>query len=413
MKVAVIGGGASGLVCAVALKKSDIRNEVNVTVFEGRDRVGKKILATGNGRCNLMNSNFSTSFYSHPDFVLPATDKYNVDSNLAFFADMGLYTRQDSEGRIYPLSNQATSVLDILRYECNCYKVDIVCDTPVISIDNKNGFYYINGKKQEFDAIVLACGGPAGVKGYTSYDLLRSLGHKVEPPVPSLTKLCVKEKTFCKKLKGIRCKVNLTLKKNGKFISEESGEVLFTDYGLSGIAIMQLSAHVARDRKAKVSDFAVKADFIPEMDFDDISHALKRLIMCRQGVKNEELLCGFLPKRLGEEIIKSVGIPTDMYSQKLTGSQISSIASTCKGFIFNATELMGLSEAQVTVGGAVLSEFDSHTMESKKHRGLYCCGEMLDIDGLCGGYNLMWAISGARLCAESIIRKVNSNDKNK
>ncbi len=405
MRVAVIGGGASGLVCAIALKKSDKSDKISVTVFESNERVGKKLLATGNGRCNIMNSDFAPGFYSSPSFVVPATDKFDVRSNLDFLENLGLYTREDSEGRIYPMSNQASGVLDVLRLECDTLGIRIVCGTPVKSIEKRKGKYIIS-EHTSFDAVVLACGSPACVKNYFSYDLLCSLGHSVVTPRPSLTKIGVAESNICKRLKGIRCKVRLTLKNRGKYVSEEKGELLFTDYGLSGIAIMQLSAFIARDRRSSVTDFAVKVDFVPEMNFDDLSSAVEKLIVSRKNAKAEELLWGIMPKRLGEELVKSCGIPLGFSAGKLTKSQVKNLVSACKGFVFNVKELKGFADAQVASGGASLSEFDPFTLESEIHKGLYCCGEMLDVDGLCGGYNLMWAISGARLCAESIARKV-------
>lgn len=398
MKVAIIGGGASGLTCAAAICRGN--NNISVTVFEEKERVGKKILATGNGRCNMMNLNCSAEFFSNPEFVTPVLKKFNTADNLRFFADMGLYTRSDDEGRVYPMSNQASSVLDVLRTQCDASGVTTKCNSAVKEIKKVNGGFVVADEK--FDKVVLCCGSKAAVKGFLGYDILKSLGHSVISPRPSLTKICVKESKFTKSLKGVRCKTKVTLSKKGVFVAKEKGEILFSEYGVSGIAVMQLSAYIARNRVSDFSDYTIKADFVPDMDIKELEKNIYSLITGRKSIKNEFLLCGFIPKKLGEMLLKSLGIDLGAEIGTLSKKQVSDIVSAVKGFSFHVTDLKGFDEAQVVSGGADTREFNPYTLESKKMKGFYCCGEILDIDGLCGGYNLTWAWSSARACAESI-----------
>ena len=398
MKIAIIGGGASGLACAIECGRKAERNKKNVsiTVYEGADRVGKKLLVTGNGRCNMMNEN-ELPYFGGSEFARFALEKYNVESNLSFFASMGLYTRSDSEGRIYPLGNQASGVLDVLRFECERLGVRFICSRTVTAVKKNGTVFDVCGER--YDKVVFACGGKAGVKGYQSYDLLKNLGHGVIPPVPALTKINVRDTKFTKQLKGIRHKGTLNLYIDGKKIASESGEVQFADYGLSGICVMQLSSYIARERS---NDIKITLDTVPDFSYGELEGAVGR-ICAVGGLACENLLTGFMPKKLGGIILKSCGVSLADKAEALSEKQIKYIVSAAKKLTFEVDSLRSFEDAQVTAGGADTRQFSSKTMGSKKVRGLYCIGEMLDVDGFCGGYNLMWAWSSGRLCGDSLI----------
>lgn len=404
MKIAIIGAGASGLVCGIATAQNAVKNnlKVNITIFESKDKIGRKILATGNGRCNLMNLNEGSCYFDKSGFSGYALERYTVRSNLDFFAGLGLYTRSDEEGRIYPLSNQASSVLDALRFACSRLGVNIICDSSVEKIKATTKGFVLNGKGF-FDAVVLACGGRAGVKNFNGYELLNQLGHSVTDIKPSLTKLEVKDKKFTKQLKGIRQKGSFSVFEADRFLAKEKGEILFTDYGLSGIAIMQLSAYAVRAKK--ITDIKIKADFVPELSYADLFNAIKVFVVANPQEKNENLLSGFVAKKLGEAILKTLGISLSGAFSSLTDKEIEAITSALKKYCFEINAARGFEDAQVTAGGADCRSFNSRTTESKIIENLYCIGELLDVDGLCGGYNLHWAWSSGRLCAESIINK--------
>lgn len=402
MKIAVIGGGASGLACAISAARKAVYNGKNckITVFEVKDRVGKKILATGNGRCNMLNRDESPFYFSENNFHLFAIKKFNCESNIEFFRSIGLYVKTDEEGRIYPLSNQATSVLDALRLECGRLGIKFEVSYEVSSISKKDKGFIINDTRY-FDKVVLACGGMAAVKNFNGYCLLSQLGHRVTRVSPSLTKLNVCDTKYVKQLQGIRHKVKLTLTVDGKYITEESGELLFTKYGLSGIAVMQLSAFITRLNNNEKA--VVCADYIPTFSFNGLVEAISSIIAHDKNMKAENLLSGFMPKKLGETVIRSLDIDLNDKVGRLTEKDIKDIAGRAKRFSFSIDSVRPFEDAQVTAGGADTGYFSDKTMESLLHKGLYAIGEVLDVDGLCGGYNLMWAWSSGRLCGESLI----------
>ncbi len=404
MKIAIIGGGASGLITAVAAMENAHKKEISceITVFEAQERVGKKILATGNGRCNMLNTDKNPFYFSENGFHKYAVKRYNAESHLEFFSALGLFTRTDGEGRVYPLSNQATTVLDILRLECENWRITTVTDCEITSVKKEKGGFLLNGSMR-FDKVVLACGGKAAVKRFNGYELLAQLGHRVTKVSPSLTKLNVKDTTLVKQLQGIRHKVRLTLEVGNKSIAEESGELLLAKYGLSGIAVMQLSSYITRLSK-KDGKAVIYADFVPGHDRKFISQSAELLIERNQEIEVGNLLIGFMPKKLGEAVIKGLGYDIKAKAVKLNRSDLSVIAQAVKSYAFEIESVRSFEDAQVTAGGADTKYFDEKTMESKLHKGFYAVGEVLDVDGLCGGYNLMWAWSSGRLCAENIIK---------
>ena len=402
MKIAIVGGGASGLCCAIAAGRKSAGKNAEITIYEAKDRVGKKILATGNGRCNMFNISAKADDYSSPDFVRDILSRYDADAVRLFFESLGLYTRADEEGRAYPLSNQATSVLDVLRLECEHLKIKTLCECEITNIRKQGkGFVLSDGKI--YDKVVLACGGKAVAKNFGGYELLKDTGHTVTKLMPALTKLTVKDNTYTKQLKGIRHKANLKLYIDGKKITEEDGELLFADYGLSGIAVMQLSSFVARHFRASKTLPVVECDFVPSISFGELCDSLEKICLYNKDIKAENLLTGFMPKKLGEAVIKSVGLSVNSTAHELSAEDIKNIACACKSFKFEISALRPFDDAQVTSGGADLRDFDSNTLESKKVKNLYCCGELLDIDGPCGGYNLLWAFACGLAVGESLI----------
>ena len=400
MRVAIIGGGASGLVCACVLAKS---GNIDVTVFEKNERVGKKLLSTGNGRCNMTNLSASPSdYFEAAEFVSRALEKYSPKSNIAFFESLGLFSKADSEGRVYPLSNQASSVLDSLRFECERLGVRFACSCEVKKVQKKGGVFLVNDTAH-FEKVVFACGSRSAVKDFGSYALLTSFGHTITKTAPALVRLTTDDRV-ANQLKGIRASVSMTLRSGGKKVAHSSGELQFAEGSLSGIVSMELSSFVSRLSLAGEKDFSVDADFVPSFSFDELLGVLSELSR-RDGLKSENLLSGFMPKKLGICLLKRAGVSPESAMNSLSQKQLREIAALCKKCSFKITGVGSFSQSQVTVGGIKRGEFDPKTLESKKCRGLYCCGEMLDVDGKCGGYNLQWVFSGARLCAESIIRE--------
>ncbi len=398
VRVAIIGGGAAGLICAASLA---VNKNTDVTVFEKNDRVGKKLLSTGNGRCNMTNINATPmDYFGAAEFVSSAFESFSPKSVVEYFEKIGLFSRSDSEGRVYPLSNQAAGVLDALRFECERLKVKFVCCCEITEVKRRREGFVLNGEYC-FDRVVFACGGPAGVREYNSFALLSSLGHSVKKTAPSLVRLMTDD-PMTKQLKGIRAVVSMSLYSDENRVATESGELLFSDFSLSGIISMQLSSYVSRLKLSGKKRFRVSVDFVPDVSKKRFFELLSSLA-AREKIKSENLLSGFMPRKLGACLLKKVGLSPETEASSLSAAQIEKIAEVCKNCKITVTGVGSLSQAQVTIGGVNTDEFDFETLESKIVRGVYCCGEMLDVDGKCGGYNLQWAFSSGLLCAESIV----------
>ncbi|MDD6021072.1 MAG: NAD(P)/FAD-dependent oxidoreductase [Acutalibacteraceae bacterium] len=413
MNVAIIGGGASGLACAVELAGRGCG--AKITVFEGNDRVGKKLLATGNGRCNLTNLSAESGGYRNMAFASYALSVFPPESNIGFFNSIGLYTRTDPCGRVYPLSNQASSVLDSLRFAAQNLGVNIITDIRVHNVEKREGKFFINGKGG-YDFVVLSTGGKAapsqGSDG-SGYKILRSFGHRITKLSPSLVQLETKNKVCVKQLKGVRCEVNMTLSLDGKVACQKHGELLFTDYGLSGIVSMEISAYASPYINSGGKNAAVSVDLVPSYNEQTLEACLKKQAGIFPEKAAEDILSGFLPKKIGQSVLKSLGISGAEAAGGLPEKTFGKLAAALKSFTFEISGTKDFSFAQVTAGGADTDEFDRKTMQSKKVENLFCAGEILDVDGDCGGFNLNWAWSSGRLAARSIAEKVVRNVKNK
>lgn len=360
-------------------------------VLEGGAKPGKKLLATGNGRCNLTNLNVSPQHY-HGDGVAALLEKYTPKKIFAEFADMGLLCRTDSEGRAYPYNLQAAAVLQSLCNTCGHTGAQIECDFTVENISKEKGGFVIasaDGRKVFAKQCILAVGGAASPRhacARNGYALAQSLGHSVTALSPSLSPLKSPSKS-CKALKGMRCKARAALCVNGDEIYAESGEVIFGDGKLSGICIFNLSARL-RGLRGKVE---VTLDLLEEMPKFELIKYLRHLQKIRPETKSSELFSGVLNLRVGQEIVKLCGIDRDKALSALTGSELEKAAQLCKSWSFPIDGTADWEDAQITAGGVPLAEVDLNTMESKKCAGLYLVGELLNVDGDCGGYNLHWA----------------------
>ncbi|MBQ5970158.1 MAG: aminoacetone oxidase family FAD-binding enzyme [Clostridia bacterium] len=398
-RAAIIGGGAAGLCCAVALARGGFA----VTLFEQNDRVGKKLLSTGNGRCNLTNLNAAPGCYTSPDFAAPALTRYPPEKVLSFFESLSLFTHADAEGRVYPLSNQASSVLDALRLECTRLGVRIKTGVTVTDVSPAGDGWRVEGER--FDFAVLACGGKAAVKSCNGLDLLRSIGIPVTTTAPGLVKLTTSDPA-AKQLKGVRAAVRLTLRDKNTALMAEEGELLFGDGVLSGIAAMNLSSAVNREMMHGRKTFSVVADFVPSMAKDVLRARLDAIVNSAQRETAEHLLSGFLPRAIGLVLLKKAGVAANRATASLTVRELDVLTNLCKGCVFPVTGTRSYPDAQVMLGGADCTAFDNETMEANRRRHFFCIGEVLDVDAPCGGFNLQWAFASALLCADAIVKEV-------
>ena len=410
--LAIVGGGASGLCAAVCAGRSGGFDRV--LLLERGPRVGKKLLATGNGRCNLTNRFFSPENYrcrkgSAPDFVKPAFAAFGLTETLAFFESLGIVPYEEDGGKLYPRSLQAAAVLDALRLEAEALGTEILCDTEVTELrPTAEGFLLLtaNGRFRA-NRVLLAAGGPASPKlGGTDSGakLLERLGHKVTPLIPSIVQLKTQTDSI-RPLTGIKFTGNVTLVCGQEHFTE-TGEVLFTEYGLSGPPVMQLSCRAGRMLHQGRSPELI-LDLAPEYGEAQLVRFLARRAEERPRVLLENYLVGMFHKRVGQTALKAAGIaPLSRKAGSLSAQEIQALAAQLKGWRLPVTGTMGLGNAQVTAGGADLSGFDPETLESRLVSGLFACGEVLDIDGDCGGFNLQWAWSSAMLAVRAMAGRV-------
>lgn len=391
--IIIAGGGASGLAAAIEAKRTD--KAKRVAVLEHLPRVGKKILATGNGRCNLGNLNAQSHPYSNADFTAPIMSQYSAQSLIEFFESIGLYVRSDSEGRLYPHSNTAAAVLDALRFECENLGVELICGCKVTAIKKEKNFV-INGEYLA-QKVIIACGGksaPSQGSDGSGYPLLKGLGHRITPLAPSLVQL-VTDTAKTKALKGVRAAASLTLSTGGS----SKGEILFTDYGISGIAAMDLSRFVKGDTDAQIS-----LDFACDYSSEKLEAAIMSIAKHNPSLPIDNLLSGFVPKALSTAITKSALGYLPKSAAEIGKKQAKRIAEEMKSFTVALKGTKSFSDAQVTKGGADVSQFNKETLESKLYQGLYACGEILDVDGACGGFNLAWAFTSGRAAGKNAAR---------
>lgn len=391
--VAIVGGGAAGLFAAVTAAKAGAK----VTVLEKADRVGRKLLATGNGRCNLTNLRAAAADYHTdcPAAVKAVLEQLPPAQAVARFKQIGLLCREEEEGRVYPYSAQAAAVLDRLRFACAHLGVETENGISVKSIEKSaDGFLLTDetGRRVRAGRVLLAAGGAAAPQLGGSSDgcrLLERFGHTVTPLTPALTPVKT-DPARVKPLKGVRVRAAVTLFIDGTPGPRELGEVQFTEQGLSGIAVMQLSSRIGADTKGKHS-FALSLDLMPDFTREEVH----RLLTGRLSYAGEELvsdfMTGLLPKRVGQTAAKEAGACLSQPAGSLPGGVWGKLARMLKDWRFEAKGTLSWPQAQVTAGGARLCEFDPVTLQSKRVPGLYAAGEVLNVDGPCGGYNLQWA----------------------
>lgn len=400
--VIIIGGGAAGLFSAVYLKKN--HPEKTVRILEALPRVGKKLALTGNGRCNITNKNITLSRYhgQNVDFCEYALSKYNRFVTEEFFTSIGLpFVFEGDKG--FPYSLQGSSVVDCLRFAADSLGVITHTETKVTNIQISNGNYKIIADNMSFLArnIIIATGLFSGGDKLGSdgsmLRLLKKAGFSVVKTTPAIVQVKT-ETDIVKQLKGVKVNANVALKANGKTVREEYGETLFCDYGLSGPPVLQISRKISRSEKP----FEISLDLMPQIDFDTLLKMLEQRALNLKYLNLDEFFTGFLQKRLGQVILKISGCKLSDSVKTLNTNTLKTIASTIKNFCFKVTGTTGFVNSQVTAGGLDTTQFDSKTMMSKTNKGLYAVGEILDIDGDCGGFNLQWAWSSAMCASDSI-----------
>jgi predicted Rossmann fold flavoprotein len=389
-RVAIVGGGSAGLFSAVELLNGENRlRGQDVVIIERNDRVGKKLISTGNGQGNLTNRNLSKeNYYGNADFInefILQAKKADLEN---YFYKLGIPLCELNGGKMYPLSRQASSVLDIIRLILDKAGVQTITEAQVTDINNCNGIFTLSTAKGDFYAenVIMATGGKSAKQFGTdgiSYSLVQKFGHTITELYPSLVQLKC-ELGSIRGLKGLKENARVTAIDNGKEVKTAVGEVLFTEYGVSGNAVFQVSGHLTN-----AVNPMLKIEFLPDMQEDKI----QQLLFDREqtGLVGENRLLGILNKRIGQAVLKTA-----------RSQSAKDVAKALKNFRLKVTGNLGFNYSQVTKGGIKTDKVDARTYQSKLVKNLYLTGEMLDIDGDCGGYNLTFAFVSAIVSAKNI-----------
>ena len=393
-KVLVVGGGASGMIAGIFARNYG----ADVTILERNNRIGKKILATGNGRCNYTNVNLSIENYhgNNPKFAYSCLSKFGVDKTLDFFEQLGITPAIEDNGKVFPLSYQSSSVLDVLRFELEELGIQVITDGFVVDIkkDKKFELTLEDGRKVYGDRVILATGGNAapntGSDG-NGYTLAENMGHSIAEIFPGLVQLKLEGNIF-KQVDGVKFVGTVGLYNGNQLIKEDSGDILFTNYGISGPPILQLSRTALKCLKDN-KDVELKVAIIHSKTEEELyNYLIYRFgFMAKKTI--EIGLIGLINKRLILPILKELGIDKNKQIASLSNDEVSRLSKILTDWRFKISGSKSFKDAQVTAGGVDTDEIDNSTMESKLVDGLYFAGEIVDIDGDCGGFNLQWAWS--------------------
>ncbi len=391
--VMIIGGGASGLAAAI----SSARKGAKTAIVERLRRVGKKLLVTGNGRCNFLNASLQRKHFHGTDPVLieDVFAQFDGAQILDFFQELGILSKEEDDGRIFPRCDQAGAVLDVLRYECNRLGIDELCSRAISEIIQKQDRFILKtAENEEFHSkkVIITTGGKAspqfGSNG-SGFVLAQKLGHTIIEPYPSLVQIKLDDE-YLNHLKGIRSDARVSLHANESLIDTQEGEILFTEYGISGIPILQLSRYI-NNPELKDDSMELHVDLFPEISFHDLKKMLIDRFQKLSYKSVEDAMIGLINKRMILPSLSLAGIDKAKMSSELNSTEIEALTHQLKDRRFVVKGTLSWRDAQVTAGGVSTKEVDDRTLESKLIPGLYFAGEVLDIHGDSGGYNLAWA----------------------
>ena len=399
--VLIVGGGASGLALGAMLRQKN--KSLSIAIAEKLDRVGKKLAVTGNGRCNITNLNISKSnYYGHSkDAAFKILSDFSFEDTKSFFSSIGIEFVAENN-KVFPLSLQANSVVDVLRFYASLNNIKLLTNCKIKAVKKDGNLFIVkceDGAELSAKTVVIATGGLAGGSKLGSdgegYQILKTFGHKIFDQTPTIVQVKT-DNNLTRQLKGIKVEAAVSVKDKTKTLAKDFGEVLFTDYGLSGPPILQLSRYCTKGKY-------ISLDLLPKYSENQISDLLLKRKNIFKNLPLSEFFAGLINKKLGQVILKSCNINQNLSTNDLNKENIKSIAGKVKNFCFDTLGNTGFTNAQATSGGADLNEFSSQLM-SKKVSGLFAVGEVLDVDGDCGGYNLQWAWSSAAAVCNGILK---------
>lgn len=390
--VIVIGAGPAGIMAAITAA----RKGAKTALLEHNDRIGKKILSTGNGKCNMTNLRLDKTCYrsdSGTDYF-QAFSQFGPQDTIKFFEDMGMITK-NKNGYVYPNSEQAASVLDVLRFEVEAQHIDVICECKIISCTKERRFRIKSDKETYIsDSLIVACGSKAypktGSDG-SGYDIAKSFGHKIIRVIPALVQLRCQE-NFFREISGVRTDAQVSLIHDGNIVASDRGELQLTDYGISGIPVFQVSRYAA-DLIYSNKECYADIDLLPDMSINQVKELIHKAVSVRPERVLPEAMTGILNKKLLNMLIKNAGIPLNRPCGEVRKDKIDRLAQMVKKLRVTINQVNGFDNSQVCAGGVSLSQINTASMESTIINKLYFAGEILDVDGICGGYNLQWAFT--------------------
>lgn len=393
--IIIVGAGASGLTAAIQAA----RKGAEVLILEHMDKAGKKILATGNGKCNFTNEKQGIAYYngSNPAFVLPVFDQFGLAETLQFFQELGIYSKNRRGGYYYPASGQASSILEVLLMECKRLHVRIAYNVGIREIRREAEGFSFHTKQGIFQSkfCILATGGKAAKKtgsDGSGFQYVLNFGHKLTDIVPALVQLQGKQ-WFLKEIAGIRIEGSIQIYIENEKMAENMGELQLTDFGVSGIPAFQVSRYASYGLLQEKQVYAA-LNFLPELSLEEVNALLEQRFLVNGTGKNAaQALVGLFPKKLNNVLLKEAHLSEKKTAQNCTQKEIQALAECIQTLRLDIIGTKGFDHAQVTAGGVDTQEINPRTMESLLVPGLYFAGEVVDIDGLCGGYNLQWAWS--------------------
>lgn len=392
--VTIIGAGPAGMMSAITAAK----NGRKVCLIEHNDRPGKKILVTGNGKCNITNMDMAPSYYrsNSRESYFSVIEQFGPKELRDFLLGIGLMTKEKN-GYVYPFSDQASSVLDALKNEISRLRITLMTNTNIKKII-PSFIIYTDKDTIETKNLILACGSKCAAKtgsDGSGYELAKSLGHSIITPIPALVQIKCKEKFF-KEMSGVRITATVTLTVDGTKIDADTGELQLTDYGISGIPVFQISRFIKRELDNR-KNALVHINFMPGYKDKEIKRLLTDIFNCNPKIDYISALNGIFNRKVASVILNEAGIDKGRPCREFTNDIINRICHNIQDFVVTPYDTNGFENAQVCAGGVNLDEINLNTMESKITKNLFFAGEILDVDGKCGGYNLQWAFSSGRL----------------
>jgi predicted Rossmann fold flavoprotein len=402
--VIIIGGGAAGMVAAISSR----RQGANVTILERNPRVGKKLLATGNGRCNFTNINTDVQYYNgnNTKFVYSALSAFSVEDTIRFFEKLGIQHKVEDAGKVFPMSGQASSMLDVLLYEIEQSGIQVDCNTYVTDLEKKGDKFVIHteaGRTYKSDGVILATGGkamPSSGSDGNGLELAERLGHRVTDIFPALVQLML-EGSYFKRIEGVKFVGTAEVIYKNKTLAQDSGDILFTNYGVSGPPILQISRKAGELLNQNKKPL-LKVKIMDGMSKEEVGELIRKRINLAPGKPIDFSFVGLINKRLIPVVLKESGIENlNQPASGLPQYDINTIAHILTDWRFPIRGTKSWPSAQVTAGGIDTKEINPVTMESNLINGLYLAGEIMDIDGLCGGFNLQWAWSSGYLAGQN------------